>query len=190
LTEDAVIIVDMVKDNVKTDSFQGISGEARKIIPGLQRLLAAARRKNLLVVYANDSFYPTDIFFRGKMKPHALRGTPGVEVIAELKPERGDVVVEKRRMSAFFKTDLDITLRENGVKRVAVAGIATPYCVLLTALDALCYGLKSIILEDCCAAYPPENHHACLNIYRTDLFGEYFQIMRMQEYLALVQACF
>jgi nicotinamidase-related amidase len=96
------------------------------------------------------------------MKPHALRGTPGVEVVAELKPERGDVVVEKRRMSAFFKTDLDITLR----------------------------GLKSIILEDCCAAYPPENHHACLNIYRTDLFGEYFQIMRMQEYLALVQACF
>jgi hypothetical protein len=45
-------------------------------------------------------------------------------------------------------------------------------------------------LEDCCAAYPPENHHACLNIYRTDLFGEYFQIMRMQEYLALIQACF
>lgn len=185
--KDAIIVVDMIKDNVKTDLHTGISGEAQKIIPRLQQLLAAARQKGLLVVYANDSFYPTDIFFRGKMKPHALRGTPGVEVIPELKPEPEDIVIEKRRMSAFFKTDLDITLRDKGVQRVAVTGIATPYCVLLTALDALANGFQSVIVEDCCAAYPPENHAACLNIYRKNLLGEYFQVLKGQEYLTLVE---
>lgn len=183
--KDAVIVVDMVKDNVNTSLHTGISGEARKIIPNLQSLLATARQKGFLVVYANDSFYPTDVIFRGRMKPHALRGTAGVQVITELKPEPGDIILEKRRMSAFFKTDLDITLRDNGVERVAVAGITTPFCVLLTALDALCYGFKTVILEDCCTAYPPEDHLACLNIYRKDLFGEYFQILKMQEYFDL-----
>jgi len=180
--KDAVIVVDMVKDNVNTSLHTGISGEARKIIPNLQSLLATARQKGFLVVYANDSFYPTDVIFRGRMKPHALRGTAGVQVITELKPEPGDIILEKRRMSAFFKTDLDITLRDNGVERVAVAGITTPFCVLLTALDALCYGFKTVILEDCCTAYPPEDHLACLNIYRKDLFGEYFRILKMPEY--------
>jgi len=184
--KDAVIVVDMIKDNVKTNLHTGISGEAHRIIPHLQQLLAAARQKKLLVVYANDSFYPTDILFRGKMKPHALRGTPGVEVIDELKPEPGDIVIEKRRMSAFFKTDLDITLRDNGVERVAVAGIATPFCVLLTALDALSNGFESILLEDCCAASPPDYHTACLNIYRKSLLGELFQVLQWQEYLSLV----
>ncbi|MCL6446627.1 MAG: cysteine hydrolase [Armatimonadetes bacterium] len=183
--KDAVIVVDMVKDNVNTSLHTGISGEARKIIPNLQSLLATARQKGFLVVYANDSFYPTDVIFRGRVKPHALRGTAGVQVITELKPEPGDIILEKRRMSAFFKTDLDITLRDNGVERVAVAGIATPFCVLLTALDALCYGFKTVILEDCCTAYPPEDHLACLNIYRKDLFGEYFQILKMQKYFDL-----
>lgn len=185
MAKDAVIVVDMVQDNVNTQLHTGINGEAGKIIPNLQRLLVTARQKDLLVVYANDSFYPTDVIFRGKMKPHALRGTAGVQVIAELKPQYGDIIVEKRRMSAFFKTDLDITLRDNGVERVAVAGIATPFCVLLTALDALSNGFKAVILEDCCAAYPPEDHLNCLNLYRRGLLGEYFQIMPLAAYSTL-----
>lgn len=183
MAKDAIIVVDMVKDNVNTDLHTGISGEAVKIIPGLQRLLAAARKKDVLVVYANDSFYPTDIIFRGKMKPHALRGTPGVEVISELAPEPGDIILEKRRMSAFFKTDLDITLRDNGVERVAVTGIATPFCVFLTAMDAFCNGFKTVILEDCSTAYPPADHQNCLNLYRRGLFGDYFRIVTAEEYL-------
>jgi nicotinamidase-related amidase len=186
MARDAVIVVDMIKDNVNTALHSGISGEAGRIIPGIQHLLDAARDKNLLVVYANDSFYPTDVIFRGKMKPHALRGTPGVGVIAELEPRPGDIVLEKRRLSAFFKTDLDITLRDNGVERVAVAGIATPFCVLLTALDALGNGFKTVILEDCCAAYPPEDHANCLNLYRRGLFGDYFRIVTAEEYLSWV----
>jgi len=186
VAKDAVIVVDMVKDNVNTGLHTGISGEAGKIIPNLQRLLAAARQKNLLVVYANDSFYPTDVIFRGKMKPHALRGTAGVQVIDELEPQSGDIILEKRRMSAFFKTDLDITLRDNGVERVAVAGIATPYCVLLTALDALGNGFKTVILEDCCTAYPPGDHLNCLNLYRRGLFGDYFRIVTAEEYFSWV----
>ncbi|MDA8336572.1 MAG: cysteine hydrolase [Peptococcaceae bacterium] len=186
MAKDAVIVVDMLKDNVNTALHTGISGEAQKIIPGLQRLLAEARAKSLLVVYANDSFYATDIIFRGKMKPHALRGTSGVQVIGELEPETGDIILEKRRMSAFFKTDLDITLRDNGVERVAVAGITTPFCVLLTAMDAFCNGFKTVIIEDCCTAYQPDDHQNCLNLYRKGLFGDYFRIVTAEEYLSWV----
>jgi len=185
---DAIIVVDMIKDNVHTDKHTGISGEANKIIPNIRQLLEKARQKGSLIVFACDSFYPTDIFFRGgQFKIHAIRGTEGVQVIDELKPQEKDIVLEKRRLSAFFKTDLDITLRDNGVERVAVAGITTAYCVLLTALDALCHGFKSVILEDCCTAYPPADHEACLNIYRKNLMGEYFQILKWKDYLSLME---
>lgn len=184
MPKDAVIVVDMIRDNVNTTLHTGINAEAARIIPGLARLLTAARDKGLLVVYANDSFYPTDIVFRGRMKPHALRGTPGVRVIAELEPQAGDIIVEKRRMSAFFKTDLDITLRDNGVERVAVTGITTPYCVLLTAMDAFCHGFATVVLEDCCAAYPPGDHEKCLDLYRRGLFGDWFRIITAEEYLS------
>ncbi len=186
--KDAVIVVDMLKDNINTDLHTGISGQAKTIIPTIQKMLEKAREKGLLVVFACDSFYPTDcLFLGGKIKPHALRGTPGVEVIDELKPLKSDIVLEKRRMSSFFKTDLDITLRDNGVERVAVAGIATPYCVLITAFDAFANGFKSVILEDCCTAYPLAGHDAVLNTYRKNPLGEYFKILKWEEYLSIVE---
>ena len=68
--------------------------------------------------------------------PHCLAGKAGAEVIDELTPQKGDYIIYKRRYSAFFCTDLDLTLRELGVTEIELVGVCTQICVLYTAADA------------------------------------------------------
>ena len=180
----ALIVVDMIKDNVGMHLSLGASSEFVKIIPALQEVLRECRRSKIPVVFANDSFLEGDLFFKGPMKPHAIRGTEGVAVIPELGPEKGDTVLEKRRMSAFFKTDLDMTLRLWQIDTIIVTGIATPACVYLTAMDGLAYDFRVVILEDCCAAFKEEMHEAFLGVVRTMPLDPLFRIMKRQAFLA------
>lgn len=179
----AIIVVDMIKDNLHDCTKPGIGQQAMLMIPRLKRLLEKAREKGWCVIYACDSFCPEDFMFKSKIKPHAIRGTSGVEVIDELRPQRGDIVLEKRSMSSFFRTDLDLTLRFREIELVGVTGISTPYCILLTALDAVANGFRSAIIEDCCAAHKEEIHLATLNIYRKNTIYPLFRIMKADEFL-------
>lgn len=89
----------------------------------------------------------------------------------------------KRRFSAFFKTDLDQTLRTLTVDAVVVAGIATHVCVLMTAMDALSHDFHSIIVEDCCAAHKKEVHRAALELYRDFALYPLLRILSLEEFL-------
>lgn len=164
----AVIVVDMLVDSLQTGAHGGLQEQGMAIVPALQRLLAECRRRGTPVIYANDSFLPGDALFGGKLKAHALRGTAGAEVIPEIAPEDGDFVLPKRRFSAFYKTDVDQTLRTLGVDTVGVTGITTPWCVLTTAMDAVAQDFRAVILEDCSAAPKREAHEACLGLYRNN----------------------
>jgi len=177
-------VVDMIKDNVGMHLSGGKSSEFVRIIPNLQRLLHRCRQRNIPVVFANDSFMEGDLLFSGRMKPHAIRGTPGVEVIEELGPEPGDTILEKRRLSAFFKTDLDMTLRLWKIDTIVVAGIATPVCVYMTAMDGFSYDFKVIIVEDCCAAHKPEIHDTFLSAVRTVPLDPLVRIVKLDAFLA------
>lgn len=179
----ALIVVDMIKDNIGIHISDSKSGEFAKIIPNLQRLLMECRRRGIPVIFANDSFMEGDLLFKGRMKPHAIRGTPGVEVINELTPEPGDTVLEKRRMSAFFKTDLDITLRLWKVDTIIVVGISTIACVYLTAMDGFSYDLKVIILEDCCATHDPEIHEMFIKALKKMPSAPLIRILKMDNFL-------
>jgi nicotinamidase-related amidase len=179
----AIVVVDMIKDNVDTDLHLAITQEAQKIIPNINRLLAYARSRNFPIIFANDSFLPTDFIFQGRMKPHALRGTPGVEVTARIERQETDIVLEKRRFSAFFKTDLDVTLRNYAVDTIVVAGISTNVCVLLTALNGLENDFRAIILEDCCACYQKEVHEATVNIYRNFADPFLLRVMKVEDFI-------
>lgn len=180
----AVIVVDMIKDNVGMHLSRGKSTEFAGIIPNLQRLLDRCRRRKIPVVFANDSFMEGDMLFSGRMKPHAIRGTSGVEVIEELGPEPGDTILEKRRLSAFFKTDLDMTLRLWKIDTIVVVGIATPACVYMTAMDGFSYDFKAIIIEDCCAAHKPEIHEAFLSAVRMMPLDPLVRIVKLNTFLA------
>ena len=179
----AIIVVDMVKDNIKEGSRHPITLEAKSIVPNLQRLLGESRKRGFPVVFACDSFFEGDFIFRGKMKIHSLRGTEGSEVVDDLKPEPTDIVLPKRRFSAFFKTDLDQTLRVLGVDTIIVTGITVEVCVLMTAMDGLCHDFSAVLLEDCTASKSKEMHRTCLGLYRDFALFPLLRVMTLEEFL-------
>ncbi len=177
----AIIVVDMVKDNLELSRHRSLAERAEGIVPAVNRLTAAARRLGWPVVFATDSFLPDDALFRGKMKDHSIRGTEGAEISSRLDFEAGDMWLPKRRFSAFFKTDLDQTLRLWRVERVAACGLTTPYCVLATALDAVCLDFHAVIVEDATTAFSDEAHHNCLEIYRNGPLHPLLTVETVQE---------
>ena len=171
----AIIVVDMQKDNV--------GKFCQAIIPNIKLLLQKAREKEIPIIFACDSFLERDFIFGGRMNPHSIRGTEGAEVIGDLNPLTTEMVLEKRRFSAFFKTDLDQTLRTLSVDTTVVVGISTHVCVLTTAMDALSHDFQSIIIEDCCAAHKQEVHRAALDLYRNCALHPLLRILRLEDFL-------
>ena len=179
----AIIVVDMVKDNFKEGSRLPITREGRAIVPNLQRLLEEGRRRGFPIVFACDSYLREDFIFKGKMKPHSLQGTAGSEVMDDLRPQSSDILLPKRRFSAFFRTDLDQTLRLLGVDTIVVTGLTVEFCVLTTAMDGLCHDFSVILLEDCTASFSRERHRACLRLYRETVLSPLLRVMTLKEFL-------
>jgi len=179
----AVIVVDMLKDSLREESNPVVAKFARKIAPNINRLTAYARRHSYPVVFANDSFLPGDFVFRGKMHEHSIRGTEGAKVTDALVQTDSDIQLPKRRFSAFFKTDLDQTLRLYGVDTVIVAGLLTHWCVLSTALDALALDFRAYIIKDCCASYSEEVHETIVKFYGQSPLYPLFKIIMLDEFL-------
>jgi nicotinamidase/pyrazinamidase len=173
----ALVIVDMLKDNVNTQGHGMMDVEAKKIIPKIVGLADAFRNHGAKVVFACDSFMPGDFIFKGRMPPHAIRGTGGDQPIPELGMQPTDLFLPKRRMSSFYKTDLDQTLRTWGVDTVVVCGIVTNVCVLFTAFDAIQNDFRSVIVSDACACHKPSIHEATLQLYSGFLLDPIFRIM-------------
>jgi nicotinamidase/pyrazinamidase len=182
----AVIVVDMVKDNLKPE--YPISVQVGSILPRLQRLVTQARARKYPVVFACDSYLPDDFIFRGKMKPHSIHGTEGAEIVDELSPHPSDLVIPKRRFSAFFKTGLEEILRSRRVDSLAVAGVATHFCVLMTAMDGICHDFRVIVLEDCCTSYHAELHHWTVKVYAHSPLEPLLRFMKSEDFLSLSEA--
>jgi nicotinamidase-related amidase len=179
----AIIVVDMLKDNLKESPRNPYFHEGKAIMSKLRRLLEEGRKRRFPIIFACDSFLEGDFIFRGKMKVHSIRGTKGAEVVDDLKPEPTDILLPKRRFSAFFKTDLDQTLRVLGVDTIVVSGITTEVCVLMTAMDGLCHDFSAIVLEDCSASRSKEFRQECLNLYRDFALYPLLRIMTLDEFM-------
>lgn len=182
----AIIVVDMLKDNMKPE--HPISAQIRSILPSVQTLLKKAREHGYRIVFACDSYRPDDFIFQGRMKPHAIQGTPGAEVIDELAPAPEDLILRKRRFSAFFGTGLEKILRAQGVDTLVVVGVTTHVCVLMTAMDGICHDFRVIVLEDCCASYPAERHASTVKIYDRSPLDPLFRFMRLEDFWPLLEA--
>jgi nicotinamidase-related amidase len=159
LNNKAVIIIDMLNDFVTGDLK---TERAEHIIPNLKKLIEAARKHNITVIYSNDAHYPADVEVVEKWGKHAIKGTKGAEVIPELKAAEKDYIVEKRTYSSFYETGLDPLLRSlyrgDGVKTVILGGLHTNICVRHTAADAFFRGYKIIIAKDGVEAFTQEDH--------------------------------
>jgi nicotinamidase-related amidase len=180
----ALLIIDMVKDYFDESHQIPLTQLAKAIIDPLNRLISVFREQGWPIVFSTDSFKNEDFFFTSKMKPHAITGTPGAEVIDELDRTPRDYWLPKPRMSAFFKTGLETWLKERQVTLCAVAGIATPYCVLTTVLDALNHDFKAVLLEDCAAAASQGAHEKTVDTYRRNVLYPLLRVLPSAELVA------
>jgi len=146
---------DFVTGDIKTE-------RAEHIVPKLKKLVEAARKHKVPVIYSNDAHLPGDHEVVERWGKHAIKGTKGAQVIPELKPAAKDYVVEKRAYSGFFDTGLDSLLRSlyrgEGVKTVILGGLHTNLCVRHTAGDAFFRGYKIIVAKDGAEALTQEDH--------------------------------
>ena len=156
---------------------------ARDICPNIDSLTEFARGRSIPVIFSMDSFLKGDFIFRGKMKERSIRGTQDAEVTDLLIQAPTDIYSPKRRFSAFYKTDMDQILRLYGVDTVAICGISTHWCVLITALDALANDFQAYIIEDCCAAFTREMHETTLNLSRNNPLSPLFKIMTSVKFM-------
>jgi nicotinamidase-related amidase len=89
--------------------------------------------------------------------------------VDELKPEEGDIVIEKATYSSFYETRLEETLKEQGVDSLTLAGCVTHICILFAASEAVLRGYEIEVPEDCVAGIAKEDHDAALRIMKNVL---------------------
>ena len=141
--------------DVQNDFFTGPLKikNVKVIIEPLQRLVVAARLNQVPVIYSIDAHYPRDFEVTRRWGVHAIKGTPGAQVIADLKPEpEKDYIVEKRTYSGFYETGLDPLLRSlyegEGAKTLIFGGLHTNICIRHTSADAFFRGYQIVIVKD------------------------------------------
>ena len=154
-----VVLIDVLNDFVTGDLR---CERAERIIPRLRKLVEAARKRGVPVIYSNDAHYPQDAEVVAKWGKHAIKGTKGAEVIPELKPTAKDYIVEKRTYSGFYETGLEPLLRSlykgEGARAVVLCGLHTHMCIRHTAADAFFRGYKIMIAKDGVEAFTQEDH--------------------------------
>ncbi len=159
----ALVVIDLANDFVLPGGVIADAGgppyqaRARAIIPNLRRLVEAAREAGVLVVYATDAHTPGDAEL-AKWPPHAMKGTRWADIVEELAPATGDLVLEKTTYSPFVSSDIDAELRRRGITRLYITGLHTDCCARHTAGDAFQRGYDLVWVTDALQAFTEEAH--------------------------------
>jgi len=159
---DGILVIEMQKEFCY-ENFPLFQGEmVKQMIPVLKEFLNIARQKDAAVIYCNMRYQRKDYLFK-KFKPHCLPGTPGIEVVDEIKPKEEDYEVTIYAMDAFLDSTLERVLRSLETKRVFITGQTTDVGCLLTSMAAFQRGFEVVFVSDCCASRSWEKHQMALN---------------------------
>ncbi len=164
----ALILIDLQNDVLSKDGWYAKSGvdidHMRRVIEPSKRMLDAARAKGVSVIWTTHGlhnevdagvFWDTRPFLHGG----GFRvGSWGHGIYDEFEVLPDEWLVDKRRLSAFYNTEMDTILRGLGTETIIISGVLTNQCVAGTMKDAMYRDYKSILIEDCCGTTVPELH--------------------------------
>ena len=176
----ALLLIDMMRAYFTPGSPFDLGSAAA--VDGCARLLAAARAAGVPVLHTRVR-YTTDLADAGLF----VRKVPGLAVLAdgagelgelvpELTPVAGEVVVVKQYASAFFGTSLAATLTVAGVDTLVLAGVSTSGCVRASATDALQHGFRPLVVAEACGDRSTGIHEANL----ADLAAKYADVLGLE----------
>ena len=171
--ETALLLIDMQNDFLHEKGKAAALGvwkfaKEAGTIPNTRKMIEIAKKNDIPVIYVKNVFRPDyaemgpvqlSLCTIGKLIKEGeicKEGTWGAEYVDELKPEAGDYIVVKRRMNAFYNTELETLLRGLGRRTLIICGIITNFCLESTVRGAIDRDFDCIVLEDCTASESKE----------------------------------
>lgn len=181
LSKTALIIIDMQRDFCEVGGFGEALGNdvtpTKSIIPTVKKVLDAAREKKMFIVHTREGHRPDlsdvpeakkrrfqSIGEKGPMGKILIRGEYGHDIVDELKPIAGEVVLDKPGKGAFYQTDLQLILENKGIESLIFCGVTTHVCVHTTIREANDRGFECLMLEDGTAAFDPRDQEAAIRM--------------------------
>ncbi len=157
-----LIVIDMLNDFLAS----WVPGRRKELVHSINELVAIFRAHSRPIIWVRQEFEPdlSDAFPEMKAKKiHVvIKGTPGGQIDSELVVAKSDIVIVKKRYSAFFGTDLDEKLARLKPDTIILAGINTHACIRTTAIDAYQRDWPVVLALDCIGSYDREHHDVSL----------------------------
>ncbi len=168
--------------------FRNSCGEvAWRVIPRIAALLEGARARGVPVLYSTQGYRPDAVGAGswGQKNSRAARPSEdelrlGTEIVKEIAPQPGEIVIRKDKPSVFFGTALTSHLVALGIDTVVIAGAVTSGCVRATAVDAFSYNYRVVVVEDCVFDRAETTH--LVNLF--DLDAKYADVVPAAEVVA------
>ncbi len=149
MTDHGLIVIDMLNDFLD----QWPVKDCSTLIKHTNALVACFRNKSLPIIWVRQEFKAdlSDAFLEMRDKDIAItiEGSRGAKIHEELDRHSSDLVITKKRYSAFFGTNLEAVLKEKAISQITLAGVNTHACIRMAAIDAYQRDMRVIIAGDC-----------------------------------------
>jgi nicotinamidase-related amidase len=183
-TTTALIVIDLQRGIVAR---QAAPHSASEVVERCAKLADAFRERKALVILVHVAFADD----RERLKPEADSAPPAgplppdwSDIVPEIGPRPGDIVITKRQWGAFYGTALDLQLRRRGIRTLVYGGIATNFGVESTARDAYERGFEQVFVEDAMSGLTAEAHQFAI----TTIFPRMGRIRSTDDVQAAIKA--
>lgn len=177
----ALLVMDM------QSAILGNLPDSKGVIENAARAISTAREKNIPVIYVRVGFRKgapeismrSKFFAARKNSPASENPEEWMKIEPSLSPREDDIIVTKRRVSAFTGSDLEVVLRAQAIEHIILTGFATSGVVLSTLREASDKDYRITVLSDCCADRDEEVQRVLI----TKVFPRQAEVLTLEEWI-------